>query len=619
MMHRIGPLPIVAVFAVLVVRGLAAAALAADGAVVSILEGHHHRLHFERGITRVAIGNPDVVDNPNLLSDREVLLLARKTGRTTLMVWFEDGDVDTQEIAVRRDFSVLEGALTRICADIHLEVAPDRDVLVLTGVVPDALTRRAAVEVAERYLAGADAVPQATDSETLIGESGQVQVRSPQPGPRGSVLDLLTVANLPATMEERLTQAIHSVGAGGIEVHRFNKGTITSDEDDLLVLTGSVATQSVLTRTLQVVSQLVIGKAVDPDDIVVLADESGALAKTNGQDFLGGQGNGSSGSNLSGGGAGLSNLFGNSSTSINSLGNRLGANLARATALSIAGGRILSFVEVRDLPQVRVDIRVYEVNRTDLKTYAPELDVLAADSEGFGDNVRAVLSFLADGFSQSAELTSGRFSVEAAFQLLESRGIARNLSGPSITVLSGERAQFLVGGEVPIPQNFSPAFGNVDAGDAVTPGVFSSVAFRPFGVQIGVRPLVGEEDRITLDLVTQVARPDAQLTTLLRETTGTDSLSTAFETRALRTSTRLADGKVLVLGGLIERRSADDASYTPGLESLPVIGWLFKRFSIQDEDLEVFVIVHPTVVRDPVEGVSQWLFPELQALAPNKN
>ena len=59
--------------------------------------------------------------------------------------------------------------------------------------------------------------------------------------------------------------------------------------------------------------------------------------------------------------------------------NQIRTNLGRAKAIEAAGGRILSFIEVSDLPQVRVDIRLVEVNRTKLRTFNPNTVVARLD------------------------------------------------------------------------------------------------------------------------------------------------------------------------------------------------------------------------------------------------
>ena len=79
-------------------------------------------------------------------------MLGRETGRTTLIVWFANGSSREFAFAVQRDLSVLERALKSVNPTIAVESAPDRDALVLTGVVPDLNTSLTAEAIARNYL-----------------------------------------------------------------------------------------------------------------------------------------------------------------------------------------------------------------------------------------------------------------------------------------------------------------------------------------------------------------------------------------------------------------------------------------------------------------------------------
>ena len=128
---------------------------------------------------------------------------------------------------------------------------------------------------------------------------------------------------------------------------------------------------------------------------------------------------------------------------------------------------------------------------------------------------------------------------------------------------------------MPVPTAFAPAFGAAAAGAATaatTPGVFSSVEFVPFGVQLQIRPLVGDDDTITLDVQPLVVTPDAVLTDAIRQSTGTAVATTAFQTRALRTSSRLQDGQALLIGGLLSNNTSTNTASTPGVRDTPVLG-----------------------------------------------
>jgi Flp pilus assembly secretin CpaC len=303
---------------------------------------------------------------------------------------------------------------------------------------------------------------------------------------------------------------------------------VRDDARDTLVLEGHVANQIVLVRVLTLAAQLFTGQAISQSDIRVVADEAGALADQS-------QAQGQSQQSQLGGGA-TASLFGGSRG--NRLTNQVRTNLGRAKAIEAAGGQIISFIEVTDLPQVRVDIRLLEVNRTKLRAWNPNTVLLTSDFRqpslnpaqsavvvqgdqaarpgSVGAAIQNVLSFLNGGLLNELQYSGGHLAIDTALSLLEREGIAQSLSSPSLTVLVGELAQVQIGGEVPVPTAFAPAFGAVSAttpGAAnTTPGVFSSVEFVPFGVQLQIRPLVGDDDTITLDVQPLVVTPDAVLT-----------------------------------------------------------------------------------------------------------
>jgi Flp pilus assembly secretin CpaC len=402
------------------------------------------------------------------------------------------------------------------------------------------------------------------------------------------------------------------------------RGDVRDDTRDTLVLEGSVPNQIALVRVLELAAQLFARQTITADDIRVVADESGGLA-ARGQD--------TQGQNTQlGASGGIGAMFGGSRSG--TLTNQVRRNLGRATAIEAAGGRILSFIEVADLPQIRIDIRLLEVNRTKLRSFNPDSALLtsnfrqpslnpaqsavavqgtqAARVGGVASSaVQNVLSFLGGGLLNQLQFSTQHAAVDVALSLLEREGIARSLSSPSLTVLSGELAQFQVGGEVPIPVAFAPAFGSSTATSSVsgTPGVFSSVEFIPFGVQLQIRPLVGDDDSITLDVQPQIVTPDSALTDTIRQTTGTNPSTTAFQTRSLRTSSRLQDGQALLIGGLTSANSSNNTGSTPGARDVPGLGWLFRSFNRNDESVELVVVVNPVILRTPVADSALWAFP----------
>jgi len=131
---------------------------------------------------------------------------------------------------------------------------------------------------------------------------------------------------------------------------------------------------------------------------------------------------------------------------------------------------------------------------------------------------------------------------------------------------------------------------------------------------LAVRPMVGEDDRITLDVRPTVSMPDTQLTQQIAGSTGNSLNTTAFNTRSLETTTRLRDGQPLVIGGLVSRGIGEQLNYTPGVHKVPGVGWLAKSSEKADTDRELIIIVTPTIVREPLQNIALWQFPDAHEL-----
>jgi pilus assembly protein CpaC len=615
----------------------------------SVRVGTHVRIPLERDFVRTSVGSPEVL-SVEPVHTRELLALGEEPGQTTIIVWYGENDIESIDVQVTTDLDLLERTLAVIHPSIRVEKAPDRDALVLMGRVPRAIYSRRAEDIAMSWV---HAIP--ASRELLVGEAAervQDAQSSAAAGSRarragvGSVINLIQIEGLPEfgqvfTAEEQVVDAIRTVGGKDVTVRRIQKGTVPDDAADILVLEGEVRDQVSLSRVLSLAYKIYVGNVKGPDvaltdgvtgttrvfegsdlaigdDIKVIADEAGALFSTNssGQDdtdsLLRGFGRGEG----SGGTSGLSRT---------GLNNRVDANIARASALELAGGRILSFIEVTDIPQVRVDIRVYEVNRTKLLSYESNLGLIVSDFDQGGLNpavgasslqganaasvgssggtdIQNVFGFLEGTLSNQLQFAGSNWAIDSLFNFLETEDVARSLANPSLSVLSGEVALFEVGGRVPIDEAFGTEVG--------IQGVFTSTSFIEFGVKLAVRPLVGENDVITIDFAPEIITPDALLTQLLVESTGSNPQTFAFESRLLKTSSRLADGQTLLVGGLQQTQRSDEDNRTPWLSDVPLLGLLFQGYDYSDDDLEVVVMVRPTIVRDPLPDAALWAYPE---------
>lgn len=586
-----------------------------------LVQWTHTRLVFNKDLERVAVGQNSTLE-VEVLGSNEVLALAKSVGRTSIMVWYTDKTTETFLFRVIQDLTVLRRALRDVHPGIRLELAPDRAALVLRGRVPTVKFRLAAESVARNYLeVGNKKTSGQTDILVQSPAGGQqmndanlrITTNDAAAERSAAIINLIQVEELPLSREETLLAAIRAVGGQDVHINRIQQGDLADNGLDTLTLTGSVENQIVLTRVLNIASRLFLspdGKVGQAGTVVPIADESGGLL---GQDsrFA------SSGSSLSGGGVG------------GGTDNNIRTNIARSKLISVAGGRILSMIEVKDLPQVRVTLQMHEVDRVRLKTWRPDLTAITegyqndnrfgisgATQQAVGaSSVENALQLVSGAITNNLQIASGSYAFDLLFSLLEKEGISRTLSRPSLTVLAGETAVFRAGGEVPVPSAYAPVgIASGDTAGANTAGVFSGTEFKSFGIELRVRAMVGDDDRITLDVNPTVSLPDTLLTQQIAGSTGTSLNTAAFDVRSINTSTRLEDGQPMVIGGLVTRDISDDESYTPGLHSIPLLGRLAQSSSKGNSDRELIIVVTPTIVREPKHDAELWQFPDTDDL-----
>lgn len=344
---------------------------------LSLKTSERLRVGWSYDIKRVAVGDSAIVSAVPIES-RQLQLLGMAWGRTSFIVWLKDGSIREYPVVVQRDLSLLDEALNMLVPSIRAEIAPDRDAVVLTGTVPDLPTSRAAEALTQSYLDTTDQGRSRTDSELLLPAGSQGPAPPPGTSPptvrtvarngsqsNSAVINLLRLVTLPLRTEESLAEAIKALGGLKVSIRRILKSALPDDENDTFVLEGEVANQVTLVRIVRIAVQTVTGKVGTAGEITTRVDEAGGLTAG-----AAGGGQQQSGGSLGGGGG---RAGGSSGGGGQQLKNQVGRNLARAKALEAGGGRVLSFLLVRDLPQVRVNIRLYEVNRNKLRSQNPRL------------------------------------------------------------------------------------------------------------------------------------------------------------------------------------------------------------------------------------------------------
>jgi len=229
--------------------------------------------------------------------------------------------------------------------------------------------------------------------------------------------------------------------------------------------------------------------------------------------------------------------------------------------------------------QVQTDIRVVEVNRSELNT----LGVYYA--KVFGGGTSGAISPPGAGFPSvpQAIATEGfnifRFgsSSLSIINALESGGFAYTLAEPSLVSLSGQSATFLSGGEFPIP---------VSSNDGDT-----QIEYKEFGVSLAVTPTVIDRDQIILRVAPEVSELD------FSSGVTTSGVSVpGLRIRRTETTVSLASGESFIISGLVSRTTSNSSDRLPGLGNIPILGAFFRSDRVSSEDKELIMVVTPRLV-----------------------
>jgi pilus assembly protein CpaC len=173
---------------------------------------------------------------------------------------------------------------------------------------------------------------------------------------------------------------------------------------------------------------------------------------------------------------------------------------------------------------------------------------------------------------------TGANRVQTVLRALEQDGLLHTLAEPNLTAISGETANFLAGGEFPIP--VAQQLGTI------------SVEFKKFGIGLAFTPVVMSEGRISLKVSTEVSELSNQGAVILSNIT-----IPALKVRRAETTIELPSGGSLVMAGLLSDQSKQALSGYPGLKNLPVLGALFRSRDFLKNETELVVLVTPYVVQ----------------------
>ena len=265
--------------------------------------------------------------------------------------------------------------------------------------------------------------------------------------------------------------------------------------------------------------------------------------------------------------------------------------------------KIINLLEVAGVHQVMLEVRVSEISRSLLRKLGFNFNYVSSSGRNLGLSLLNQLTTLpAGGFPGAG--TGVSESVNAIFRFLSSdttwtifidalkeEGLLKVLAEPTLITLSGKTANFLAGGEFPIPVPQSAAGG----------GTTITIEYKPFGVGLNFTPTVLSNKKINMQVTPEVSELDFSNAL----TTG-GFVVPSITTRRVSTVIELADGQSFAIAGLLKDDVREIVSKFPLLGDIPVLGALFRSTSFRKNESELIVIVTPHLVK-PLDMAKQTL------------
>jgi len=152
-----------------------------------------------------------------------------------------------------------------------------------------------------------------------------------------------------------------------------------------------------------------------------------------------------------------------------------------------------------------------------------------------------------------------------------SNGDALILAAPTLTARSGGEAEFLSGGEIPLPSTSQNG---------------TSVEFKEYGIKLKIKPVADNEGNITARIETELSAPDPS--TAVQGIPG-------FLSRKAQADLSMKNRETIVISGLLNSELGKDATSVKYLSSIPLLGALFRNTKTRDKKTELVIFVTPTI------------------------
>jgi general secretion pathway protein D len=259
------------------------------------------------------------------------------------------------------------------------------------------------------------------------------------------------------------------------------------------------------------------------------------------------------------------------------------------------------------LPQVRIEVVIAEVTLTKGETSgfdsfgiqygqkAPDgaLSGDVASGKGLNNGNKDVwLSPTSYGGSNAkggltlSPISLENFSMSAVFNVAKTNSNVQVLSAPNIVTTHNREASIIVGSREPIVTGYETT-NNKDENNVAT------ISYEDIAIELTVKPLIGSNGVIQMEITQKVNDVNGYATIA-----GYGS-QPIIGTRQASSFVSVADGKMIVLGGLQKNKTTKVNNKVYILGDIPLIGKLFRPKEDKVERTELLIFIKPVIIQNP--------------------
>ncbi|MFQ5480021.1 MAG: pilus (MSHA type) biogenesis protein MshL [Thermodesulfobacteriota bacterium] len=250
--------------------------------------------------------------------------------------------------------------------------------------------------------------------------------------------------------------------------------------------------------------------------------------------------------------------------------------------------------------QVVIEARIMEVKLTDGLKYGIDWSFLGRGVQGLGKIGAGTTKFtdlLGSAANFNFSITGGDFT--SILKALKEQGDINVLSNPRINIMNGQAALLSVGRKVDFVSRVESTTLDTTAG--TTPTVTFTVETGSIlsGIMFGIVPYIEDGGGQVTLAITPVVSDLVKLEDKKIGNVGSNSIDISLPTvdlKELSTTVKVGSGDMVIIGGLIEKKSSRTDSSVPLLGQIPFVGSVFRSRDRSKTKTELVIMIKPMVL-----------------------